>query len=209
MEISSKSENAGDLKSENLADRKDIVQTYLIVATLLISLKPNEISQNFNNTTPSLIRVQTGENLIIYIAFLIFIILIPIYYSIRISGSLNSSEKNNYISSVSKGLAILFSIIVYYCLCETIIISYSIIYEKYYYSVIIGIIILPLLILITMLNTTVLDPTYNPNIALSNIQILFKTLKPELSKTFWFIITMIFLFGFIIIGTFLKSTTLI
>ena len=111
------------------------------------------------------------------------------------------NDSIKYISSLSKGIAISFSVIVYYCLCSVVINNYIIIFKSYAYAIILSILMVIALIAITILNTIILDPSFDPDQILSPVKIL----KLEAHKSLLFMVLMIFVFVLIIIGTLLKG----
>jgi hypothetical protein len=108
----------------NIKSKEDLVQTFLIITTLLITLKPNKALLNaalLNNTTSPSITTAISLNTIQDLAFFSFIALVLLYYvDIQFTKANNSKPLNN-ISHLSKMIALLFSVIIYGCLIEPII----------------------------------------------------------------------------------------
>jgi hypothetical protein len=108
----------------NIKSKQDLAQTFLIITTLLITLKPNKALLNtslLNNTTSPSITTAIALNTIQDLAFFGFITLVLVYYVVLQFTKVNNSKPLNNISHLAKTIALLFSVIIYGCLIEPII----------------------------------------------------------------------------------------
>jgi hypothetical protein len=111
-------------KEEEIKDKKDLVQTYLIVSTLLLAIKQFTANPEFNiintqNSTLTTVTYSTStvSNTFLYASFYLFIISILLYRA-----SLSMQPKSyKYIYSISILAAIGFSGIIYFSIGEILI----------------------------------------------------------------------------------------
>jgi hypothetical protein len=102
-----------------IKDQKELAQTYLIITTLLVTLRSNKVPINttlLNNTTTASIVINQFQD----VAFFTFIISVFVYYIVIQS----NSEQKMIISFLSKMSSLLFTFIIYICLVDPIINDY-------------------------------------------------------------------------------------
>jgi hypothetical protein len=144
-----------------IKNKKELAQTYLIITTLLVTLKPNKALLNTtllnNATSPNILAAITLniQNAALY-GFIMSVIL---YYVFIQSTEVNSSNQWNNISYLSKTIAVLFNIIIYYCLVEPIITDLIFINDLPL-ALFVFIILLFTLVIFTIMNAMALEGNY-------------------------------------------------
>ena len=169
--------------SDVIKNQKELAQTYLIIISLIVTLKPN-------NSLTNLTVINIAQNVFLNVLFFAFIVSFLLYY-VSISFS-EDQKKPGLISSSSKMIAFCFTSIICICIVEPIIISYV---DNIVYFFIFSFISLFILICVAILTSMALENKFLKIYENLGFQILIVATEVVLS---W-----------IILGTIIQQSTLL
>jgi hypothetical protein len=159
-------------------EKRDLAQTYLIIATLITAFKTNIDFQVDNATTYTISEFNNT-------VFFAFIALVLLYYITIPSIEENDPSKKNFISILSKVIALIFSAIVYLCLVEPIIINYPGSGINTVFAFVVFVVFLVLLVGFTTINAVVLENKYSD--LMNHLTIDFKILIIAAIQNVWLV----------------------